>query len=181
MLRKTRSMLQLIDTTIQSVQRIASQLRPALLDDFGLEAAIEWQVQEWKERMGVRCDYVSSLGDVALSPQQSTAVFRILQEALTNISRHAAASRISILLEENAGYLILEVQDDGGGIKERRTSVANVKSLGVLGMQERARLVGGEATINSIHGKGTTVTVRIPLSPEQIAQGLHQEEAGQGV
>ena len=176
MLRKTRSMLPFIDTTIQSVQRIASQLRPALLDDFGLEAAIEWQVQEWKERTGIQCDYVSSLGEIALRPEQATTVFRILQEALTNIVRHAAASRVSVLLEENAGLLVLEVQDNGRGIKERRVSVARAKSLGVLGMQERARLVGGEVVINSGEGKGTTVTVRIPLSPEQVAQGLRPEE-----
>ena len=161
--RKTRSLLQLIDTTIQSVQRIATQLRPAILDDFGLEAAIEWQVQEWKERTEIQCDFVSSLDDTALSQEQATAVFRILQEALTNITRHAAASRVSVLLEENAGYLVLEVQDNGRGMNERRVAVAGIRSLGLLGMQERARLVGGEVTINGITGKGTTVTVRVPL------------------
>jgi signal transduction histidine kinase len=159
--RKTRAILQVIDTTIESVQRIAAQLRPALLDDFGLEAAIEWQVQDWKERTGVRCDFVSSLGETEVPPEQATAVFRILQEALTNVTRHAAASRISVLLEENGGYLVLEVQDNGCGIN--REAMTGLKSLGVLGMQERARLEGGEVTINGIAGKGTTVIARVPL------------------
>ena len=163
--RKTQSISQIIDTTIRSVQRIATQLRPALLDDFGLEAAIEWQLQDWEERTGIRCDFISSLGDEAISPEQSTAVFRILQETLTNIARHAAASRISVLLEENAGYLILEVQDNGCGINPDEIWV--VQSLGLLGMRERARLVGGEVTINGSAGKGTTVTVRVPLHQEQ--------------
>ena len=159
--QKIRSMLQGISTTIQLGQRIATKLRPAVLDDLGLEAAIEWQVQEFQERTNMQCDYVSSLGNMALPHQLSTAVFRILQESLTNIARHAAASRISVLLEENAGYLMLEVQDNGRGMKDRRA--AKTKSLGLLGMRERARLIGGEVTVNGVTGQGTTVTVRIPL------------------
>ena len=161
---KTHSMMRLIDTTVQSVQRIASQLRPALLDDFGLEAAIEWQVQEFEERTAIHCDCVSSLDDLTLPPEQATAVFRIFQEALTNIARHAAASRVSILLEENAGYLVLEVQDNGRGMEP--LDMTNIKSLGILGMQERARLVGGAITINGDASKGTIVTVRVPLHQE---------------
>jgi signal transduction histidine kinase len=171
---KTRTMSQHIDATIQSVQRIASQLRPALLDDFGLEAAIEWQIQEFQERTETRCDFVSSLDELELSDDQSIAAFRIFQEALTNIARHAHASRVHVLLEENAGHLMLEIQDNGRGISE--INLSGVQSLGVLGMQERARLVGGEVKINGVPGQGTTVTVCIPLRPEQMSQPQNSQE-----
>jgi len=161
--QKTSFMLQCLETTIESVQQIAANLRPALLDDCGLEAAIEWQLQDFRERSHIECDYVSSLGDIQLPPELETSVFRILQEALTNIVRHASASKVSILLEENAGQLVLEVQDNGRGMSEPVLSTTGTKSLGLLGMQERARLVGGEVIINSLVGKGTTVTVRVPL------------------
>jgi signal transduction histidine kinase len=164
MCEKARGMLSSIDVTIESVQRIATQLRPALLDDFGLEAAIEWQVEEWTRRTNTRCDFVSSLGEIKLSQEQSTALFRILQEALANITRHANATSVGVLLEENVGLIVLEVQDNGRGMES--VDMTATKSLGMLGMQERARLVGGEVSIDSEIGVGTTVTVRLPLHDE---------------
>lgn len=161
---KIKAMYDCIDGTIRSVQQIATRLRPGILDDLGLEAAIEWQAQEFQERTGIRCECVSSLGDMALPSQQSTTAFRILQESLTNIVRHAAADRVCILLEENNHCLILEVQDNGRGFNGGE--ISSVKSLGLLGMRERALLVGGKVEIIGKAGKGTTVTVRIPLGQE---------------
>jgi len=161
---KIKTMYGCIDNTICSVQQIATRLRPGILDDLGLEAAIEWQAQEFQERTGIRCECVSSLGDMALPPQQSTTAFRILQESLTNIVRHAAADRVCVLLEENNNCLILEVQDNGRGFNGGEISA--VKSLGLLGMRERALLVGGKVEIIGKAGKGTSVTVCLPLEQE---------------
>lgn len=126
---KIKTMYGCIDGTIRSVQQIATRLRPGILDDLGLEAAIEWQAQEFQERTGIRCECVSSLGDMALPAKQSTTVFRILQESLTNIVRHAA-DRVCVLLEENNHCLILEVQDNGRGFNGGEISA--VKSLSFL-------------------------------------------------
>jgi PAS domain S-box-containing protein len=161
LLKKTKSMSKLIDGTIQSVRKIASELRPGVLDDLGLATAIDWQAQEFQARTGIRCRISLLPQTVTLDSLRSTAIFRICQELLTNVARHSHASRVNISLEERSGDLTLEVRDNGKGIAE--TEISSPKSLGLLGMRERALLIGGEFKISSVPGKGTTATVRIPL------------------
>ena len=161
LLGKTKSMLGLIDTTIQSVRKISTKLRPGVLDDLGLIAAIEWQVQEFQTRTGIRCKFIAPKEDLTLDKDRSTAVFRIFQETLTNVARHSNANRVKITLKKSNNYLALEVQDNGKGIEESK--VCDSKSLGLLGMRERAYYFGGEVKFEGTQGKGTKVTVLIPL------------------
>ncbi len=166
-----KSMSDGASTMMQSVKRIASDLRPSLLDDLGLTAAIAWQAQEFQERCGVRCAFTCEPRTFAVDSARSTALFRIVQETLTNVARHAGASNVSITLRADADGARLEIHDDGRGITaaELRSS----KSLGLLGIRERARLFDGEVEISSAPNGGTTVRVRIPLhesiEPEQFA------------
>jgi len=159
--KKVESMLKLVDTTIQSVRRISTKLRPGVLDDLGLTAAIEWQTQDFQTRTGIECEFSSNLGEIDLDRDRSTTVFRILQETLTNVARHASATRVNIRLNEEAAGLVLIVEDNGRGITERE--ISDPKSLGLLGMRERALIFGGEVTISGAPGKGTMVRLRIPL------------------
>lgn len=159
---RARSMLKLIDEAIRSTRRIASELRPSTLDDLGLAAAIEWQAQEFEARSGVQCRVTLPTETLVLNRELSTAVFRIFQESLTNVLRHANASRVEVQLSKGAEVLTLKVDDNGIGFDA--TSDALSKSLGLLGMRERALLVGGEFKVTSAPGKGTSVTVRVPLA-----------------
>jgi PAS domain S-box-containing protein len=161
---KTDSMLGLMDQTIQSVRRISTDLRPGVLDDLGLAAAIEWQIHEFQKRTGIKCQLAARLEDIHLDRPRSTALFRIFQETLTNITRHAHASRVRIKLAQTNGNVTLEVQDNGNGIP--KTKLADTRSLGILGMRERALLLGGEVIINGARGKGTTVTARMPVEAD---------------
>ncbi|MCH8055141.1 MAG: GAF domain-containing protein [Deltaproteobacteria bacterium] len=162
LLVKTKSMLNLIDQTIQTVRKISTELRPGALDELGLAAAIEWQFQEFQNRTGIKGAVRSHLEEIHSDQARSTAVFRIFQEALTNIARHAKATRVNISLQEEGGSMILQVTDNGRGIKESK--IFDGKSLGLLGMRERALPLGGEVAISGRRGEGTTVTVRIPLN-----------------
>ena len=159
---KVKSMSNLIDTTIQVVRKIATELRPGILDDLGLAAALEWQAQEFQTRTGIRCEFTSTLEEIDLDAGRSTAVFRIFQETLTNVARHAHATGVRISVKEQGSQLLLEVRDDGRGITDHE--LANPRSLGLLGMRERALLFGGEVKIGGVLGNGTTVTVSVPLS-----------------
>jgi PAS domain S-box-containing protein len=160
---KAHAMIDLIDTTILTLRRISSELRPSVLDDLGLLAAIAWQAREFQARTDIRCQVETAIESVALDSERSTAGFRVLQEALTNILRHAHATSVLIRLEADAGDLVLTVRDDGRGITEsERTSSG---SLGLLGIRERAALVGGTVRITGVPGAGTTVEIRIPLGP----------------
>ena len=161
LVKKTESMFKLIDTTIQSVRRISTKLRPGVLDDLGLTAAIEWQAQDFQNRTGIQCDFNSNLREGDSDRDRTTTVFRILQETLTNVARHASATRVDICLKEEAGGIVLTVEDNGRGITERE--ISDPKSLGLLGMRERALVFGGEIKISGAPGKGTTVMLRIPL------------------
>ncbi|MDQ3812684.1 MAG: PAS domain-containing protein [Armatimonadota bacterium] len=166
-----KTMSQVIDHTIQSVRRICSELRPRLLDDLGLEAAIEWQTQDFQRRTAIRCKFVSDFprshfNALDLDQERATGVFRCLQEALTNVARHAHASRVHVTLQASAGQLVLKVQDNGRGFTA--TAATDEKTLGLIGMRERARLLGGETAITGRPGKGTTVTVKIPLRQPEI-------------
>lgn len=158
---RARAMITLTEDTIGTVRRIATQLRPALLDDLGLEAAAEWQVKDFAARTGIVCDFKSTLGERELPPAIATAGFRILQEALTNVARHAEATRVRVRLGRKNNELHLEVRDNGSGIQPQR--LANVRSLGLLGMRERALGLGGSVEIAPTKIRGTGVTARIPL------------------
>ncbi len=157
---KLAAMATLIDDTVVTVRRIATELRPGVLDDLGLAAAVEWQAQEFEQRTGIHCVLCATVDDGALDPLMSTAVFRIFQESLTNIARHSRASRVAVTLTRLDSDLILEVHDDGIGIAA--ASASSVRSIGLAGMRERAQLVGGGFSIAGAAGSGTTVRVRIP-------------------
>ena len=154
-------MSELIDDTIRKVRNISTELRPSVLDDLGLAAAIEWQAREFQKRMEIECRIMFLQEDIRLCTEKATAVFRIFQEILTNVARHANANLVEIFMEEDRGNLILKVSDNGKGIKE--SDVTEMKSLGLLGMRERALVFGGKVDITGVEGKGTFVTVRIPL------------------
>jgi PAS domain S-box-containing protein len=158
---KLRELPDRVDTIVATVRKIATELRPPVLDDLGLEAAIEWQIQEFEKRTGIKCRFSCSLKRVELDPDRATAVFRIFQETLTNIARHADATQVNIHVKEESQKLILEVHDNGRGMTDRDLSGA--RSLGLLGMRERATMLDGEVNIIARQGKGTTVGVRIPI------------------
>ncbi len=149
-----------IDSTISSVRRIATELRPAVLDDFGLIAAIEWQAQEFERKTEVPCIFKYNEENLDLDPESSTAVFRIFQETLTNITRHADASTIKVFFATSNDQFLMRVEDNGKGIDLDK--IKNRKSLGILGMHERARLIGGELNIFKRKSGGTTVELAIP-------------------
>jgi signal transduction histidine kinase len=147
-------------------------MRPPALDDLGLVAAIEWQAQQFQQRSGTTCTFTSDLRHKDFDPDLAIGVFRILQEALTNVARHAAATRVEISLREEAGSLVLAVVDNGKGIPDR--DLADNKSLGLLGMRERALLLGGEVELrrvenNASEATGTIMNLRVPLVERQSA------------
>ena len=158
---RINSMTGLIETTINTVRRIASELRPGVLDDLGLVPAVEWQIEQFQARSGLKCHWTNNASDIELTRERATAVFRILQEILTNVLRHAGAANLYVKLSRSNGYFEMEVRDDGHGITE--SQMRNSGSLGLLGMRERALLVGGEVRITGTEGGGTTVLVRVPF------------------
>lgn len=161
LLKKTDEMCQLVDDTIRTVRKISTGLRPEVLDDMGLVAAISWQTTEFQKRTGVRCRTSMPTDMEALDKDLSTTMFRIFQEILTNVSRHAHATRLDVDLRRTADRLLLEVADNGVGMNS--DDMRAKKSLGLLGMQERALRLGGTVDIVSAGGAGTRVTVSIPL------------------
>ena len=158
---KLPNMTGLIESTIKTVRRISSELRPGVLDDLGLVAAIEWQTHQFQTRTGIKCECVTGMQAVDLSRERATAVFRIFQEILTNVIRHAEATKVEVELTEQDGHVDLRVSDNGRGITEEEKR--NTRSLGLLGMRERALLVGGEVSISGVAGKGTTVIARVAV------------------
>jgi signal transduction histidine kinase len=157
---RCESILELVDQTIQSVRRIASELRPAILDALGLVAAVEWAAEEFEVRTGIKCRLDLPQEDIVIEQERATALFRILQETLTNVVRHAHATEVNVRLAKEEGRLTLNIRDNGKGIDAEQLSFS--RSLGILGMRERAWLLGGELDISGAPGKGTTVRVRIP-------------------
>lgn len=158
---KANTMAMHIDETIQTVRRIATELRPGILDSLGLVAAIEWQANEFHSRTGIPCSVIATAVEAPLDQNFTTVCFRIFQETLTNIIRHAAATAVEVVLRETGQDLVLTVRDNGRGISEEE--IANMRSLGLVGMRERATLIGGELTLQGALGQGTTVTLRVPL------------------
>jgi signal transduction histidine kinase len=156
------SIIERIDGTLRAVRRIATELRPSLLDQIGLAAAIEWQGQEFGARTGTEVVLELSPADERLPGDLSSSAFRILQESLTNVARHARASRVTIRLIQTAELLALHVADDGIGISAEQ--LEGTGSLGLLGMRERAQACGGTLRISGRPGAGTTVSLRVPLT-----------------
>lgn len=164
--KKTVSMIDLITSTIGTVRRIASNLRPGVLDKLGLFSAIEWQTQEFVKRTGIVCelDLPSELPEI--SPERSIGIFRIFQESLTNIAKHANATLANVTIECNASKLTLEVRDNGKGIKGNE--MEKPESFGIIGMKERALLLGGTITIESGIENGTKIQIEIPLNKSNL-------------
>jgi signal transduction histidine kinase len=156
----------LVESTTQAVKRISQDLRPGILDHLGLSAAVEWQAEEFEKRTGIPCDVTVDRVDADLDERRSTALFRILQEALTNTARHAGAGGVKVRLGRDGGDVVLQVQDDGRGLVERRRAPG---SFGIIGMQERVRAWNGAVVVAGEPGRGTTVTVRLPLKPERAS------------
>ena len=161
LLEKTDSMSKLIDSTVQTVRKIATGLRPEMLDDMGLIAAVGWQAKDFQKRTGIRCRTKLPPEGTKLDLDVSTTAFRIFQEILTNVARHSRATRVDIDLAVTEELLKLEVADNGVGIPD--SDLYGRKSLGLLGMQERALLFGGTVRISGTPGHGTSVSVQIPI------------------
>lgn len=160
-LSKLHEMLHLCDGLISTVRRISSDLRPAIIDDLGLIEALEWKCNDFEEKMGIRCKFSSKIKDRKFENLFSINVYRILQETLTNVSRHAGAKSVTVSVSENETELILEISDDGKGINTENTG--NRKTLGIMGMKERAALLGGKLTLSGTINKGTQTTLTLPF------------------
>jgi signal transduction histidine kinase len=161
LLAQCQSMIERIDGTLDTVRRIATELRPSVLDQLGLEAALEWQSQEFSTRTGILVDLDIAMGGATIPEHMASSSFRILQESLTNVARHARASRVAIRLAVVEGELTLEITDDGIGIAPQRMD--GTASLGLVGMRERALAAGGELCISGRPTLGTTVLLKVPL------------------
>lgn len=158
---KIDEMNESIDGAIQDIRRISSELRPGVLDNLGLSAAIQWQARQFEARSSIRCEFRSSVSKMELPQDHSTAVFRIFKEALTNILRHAHATLVEICLEATDAEFVMTVKDNGVGITEEQQT--GQRSLGLLGMRERAALIDGTLEISGVPKQGSLLKLRIPL------------------
>jgi two-component system sensor histidine kinase UhpB len=158
------SMSELIDESVRTVRKVATDLRPAALDDLGIGSALEALAEQFGQRTGIDCT-AEVEWQVPLTTGQSTALYRIAQEALTNVARHAKASSVELRLWVEAGSVVLEIEDNGRGITPSEVAAPN--SLGLLGMEERAQEQGGSVRIDGASGRGTTVTVVLGLDAAQ--------------
>lgn len=154
-----------IDEIVDVVRRIASDLRPSVLDDLGLVAALDWQLQQFERQSGIKSRLNVPEGIAPIPTGIGTAVFRIVKECLTNVLRHAQASTVTVTVREASTSLLVAVTDDGRGLPSEQPALS--KSLGLIGMRERAKLMGGELEIQSLPGQGTTITITVPLPPGQ--------------
>ncbi|MGW8185877.1 MAG: sensor histidine kinase [Desulfobacterales bacterium] len=163
---KLDAMGAVIDATLQVLHRVCTELRPVILDDFGLAAAIQWQTEDFQGRTGIACSVILDTEAEKLSQDESTALFRIFQETLTNVLRHAAATEIGVHLWEEENQLKLEIADNGKGIAE--TEISSPTSLGLIGIRERVYGINGSIQFSGIRGKGTRVTVAVPLNGKTV-------------
>ena len=159
---KLQSMVTLVNETVETVQNVSEDLRPGILDDFGLPAALEWQAEEFQKRTGMECRTSVPAGEFDLNKEKSTNLYRIVQESLTNVIRHANATKVEINLHEEDGKLVLEVVDNGKGIT--KAAISDSKSFGLIGIKERVHSLGGEVDIAGAPNEGTRLMVRIPIS-----------------
>jgi PAS domain S-box-containing protein len=159
--KKIKSMISDVDQTIERVRKIVSELRPSILDELGLIAALEWQVSQFQQRTGIRGIFESKSEEVNLPPDTAAALFRVVQEALTNIMRHAAAREVRVAFKSGGGVLRIAITDDGKGLK--RQQINDLRSFGIVGMRERVHGIGGEFNIVSKSGRGTRLEITAPL------------------
>jgi PAS domain S-box-containing protein len=157
---KMKTMIVQVDETIDKVRQISSQLRPPILDDLGLIPAMDWHVRDFQKRTGIQTEIVSNVDELNLSAEASAAVYRVLQEALTNVIRHAKASRVCVTVDLAGRSLRIAIEDNGQGMTP--TQGADLKSLGIVGMKERISRIGGAFQIFSGPGKGTRLDILIP-------------------
>jgi PAS domain S-box-containing protein len=172
---KVKSGMQLVDSMIVTLRRIASELRPRTLDDLGLPAALEAHAQEFENRTGIHCSVILPPEPLTLDTDRSTAIFRIFQESLTNVARHAHATRVEARLQRENDRIIFQVFDNGTGFDPEVAKAR--KSLGLIGMQERALLLNGEFKTEGAPGAGTTMTLTIPLSPSVAGGKIPHEDS----
>jgi PAS domain S-box-containing protein len=165
--QKINSLADMIDSSVESVQKISAKLRPGILDELGLIAAIEWQTEEFEKLTNIKCSLVLPKDEVKLERDKTTAIFRIFQEALTNIARHSEATKVAVSLLNHQSNIFLEIQDNGRGITQEQ--IKDFKSLGIHGMVERAMVFGGQVSIEGFTGSGTIVKVEIPF--DEIKDG----------
>lgn len=168
LVKKIDELLGLLDDTVKTVRELSSRLRPSLLDDLGLVAAIEWHLNDFRQRTGLTIEADLPEYEIELQESATTSLFRILQESLTNVARHSGAKNVIVKLEEENGNVVLSIRDDGKGYAESIDS--GKRTLGILGMKERAAMIGGIYTIQGFPGEGTLVSVSVPApqySPTQ--------------
>jgi PAS domain S-box-containing protein len=162
LVRRVDSMLTMLDGTLRSIRRISTDLRPAVLDHLGLAAAIRWQCSEFQQRTGIRVNLQLSQNPPQVEGDTATTLFRILQEALTNVARHAGAQRVTVSLRGTERQLTLTIEDDGRGFDVEAPS--DDVTCGLFGMEQRAHELGGQFTVTSANGRGTRITVRVPVT-----------------
>lgn len=163
---KLKDLTTMLDETVKTVRRISSELRPSLLDDLGLVAAMEWQLGEFEKRSGMITNFVYSGDDLQLPDITKTSLFRIFQESLTNIARHSHAKRVTVSIAQKDDNILLSIADNGKGFDKQK--VADKRTLGILGMKERIAMIGGKYEIKSHPGKGTEVIVLVPLNNRKV-------------
>ncbi|MDD1748563.1 MAG: sensor histidine kinase [Methanothrix sp.] len=160
-MERKNSMLKLVDSAMHAVRKISTDLRPGGLDHLGISAAMEWHAAEFSRRTNIPCEFISSPGDIVLDEASSITVFRIFQEALTNVARHARATKVSACLEMKDGKLTLNVKDDGRGITD--AEIDDRQSFGLIGIRERVRALNGDLRISGVPNGGTLLEVSLPL------------------
>jgi signal transduction histidine kinase len=166
-----RGMRRMIDSTVASLRRIAADLRPVMLDDLGLVPAIEWLANDFTSRYGIDVTRSIDPGNVVFTKDGATAVFRMVQEALTNVARHADATTVDLTLHATGHHYVLRIADNGRGAGQHADPGAGPdKSFGLIGIRERAYMLGGTVQIDTAENKGFAITVTIPL------QSVQQEE-----
>jgi PAS domain S-box-containing protein len=166
--QKIRDITDLLDSTVRSVRRISSELRPSLLYNLGLDAAIEWHLKEFGKRAGLKTIFIEPAGEIKIPDPLKNGLFRIFQESLTNVGRHANATKVIISLEQTNGHLTLTIEDDGQGFEQENISAK--QTLGIVGMRERCEMMGGNYAIRSTPGEGTIIAVTVPYDNENKPQ-----------
>jgi len=161
---KAQEVSELVTKAIGKVQKISSELRPTLLDDLGITAAIEWQINKFQNRTGIRCHFVCRPAELHLTNKPSTEIYRIFQETMTNVARHAEATEVEITLTKSDESVVLEVKDNGRGITDEE--ISNSRSIGLVGIRERAYSLHGDLKINGEPGKGSCVMVTFPTGSD---------------
>ncbi|MSU62368.1 MAG: sensor histidine kinase [Pedosphaera sp.] len=166
--QRLKNMSSVVASLIKSTRKLTTELRPKVLEEFGLVAGLQWQAQEFTNRTGIKCEFISESDDLGIDLQRSTEIFRILQEILLNVARHSRATRVQINISTETETLFVRVQDDGCGISE--DDISSSESLGLAEIRERIHLLGGELKIDGVPSDGTLVTIEVPMT--SLSAGL---------